>query len=491
MADAPGGRRLRILLLSGPPITGGLYGDYQAAAPRMQPYGLLCLAAVLEAAGYRDVQLIDALGLGLSEKVTLRRVADFSPHLIGITTYSNTVGQTRRLAAALRRCCPGSVLVAGGPHATLRPEDFLADGLFNYCCCGEGEEAFLDLVRCVERGDDPGGIANLARRNDGRIVCNPLRPLREDLDTLPFPAMHLLGETLGAYYPQPLTYRRRPFATVVSSRGCPYGCRFCGSNLIWTRSYRAHSAEYLIRLCRHLVDTFGVREISFFDDVFNLDRERVLEFCARLAAERLPLRWSASISLNTVDSTVATALRRGGCWLVSGGIESGNETVMATLGKPLTVAEAETKVAMLARAGLRVRGYFMLGLPADTAATIGETIAFSRRLPLYAANFTIFVPHPGSEFYRRLTAESAPVTPIDTYVSERTELPYAPPGLSGRMLLEYQRRAFLAFYLRPRLWLRYLHTLTGVEDVRRFLIMTRAAAGLLRRVLFRSRRATA
>ena len=366
------------------------------------PLGLAYLAAVLERAGH-SVRVFD-FGLSphseLAEDVA--RVAEFAPELIGLTAMTNTWYSAVALADALKAAlhCP---IVIGGPHATVFPERVAQEPAVDYVVVGEGEETLLELVGVLERSDfSPtaealGAVRGLCFMRGGALVKTAERPLIRDLDALPFPARHLFD--LWAY---PLyTPDNQRMLTVLSSRGCPYNCSYCFKGIVG-RTYRQRSPENIIAELRALIDSYGVRNFYFIDDLFTLDAKRLTAFCEAVIAQHLDIRWQCLARVDRVTAELLQLMYRAGCRQVHYGIESADQAILDRIGKRITPDMVRQVVGWTRAAHIRSKGYFMLGLPGDSEQTMAKTIDFAAELDLDEAMFSLTTPFPGTRLWDEL-----------------------------------------------------------------------------------------
>jgi len=368
------------------------------------PLGLAYLAATLEREGHQ-VRVHD---FGLYPDVPLAQqiaeVVEFDPQLVGLTAMTNTyhaAAETGRLIKE-RLDCP---LVIGGPHATVFPERVAAEPFVDYLVYGEGEATLIELVRTLDaEGPRPSAmslevIQGLCYGQGNEVRCNPARPLIRDLDGLPFPARHLFDlEAYPLYAPN-----GERMITVLSSRGCPYNCSYCFKGIVG-RTYRQRSADSIMAELRQIVSQYGVTNIYFIDDLFTINRKRLKVITQRIIDEKLDIRWQCLGRVDRVDPEVLELMYRSGCRQIHYGIESGNDQILEAIGKRITKEQVRRAVAWTARSGIRVKGYFMLGLPGDTEATMRQTINFAAELDLDDAMFSLTTPFPGTRLWAELVA---------------------------------------------------------------------------------------
>lgn len=416
---------------------------------RLPPLGLLALAAYVRVHGM-TVRVIDAQHDGNDVAEVASRIAAAAPRMIGITATTAQCTDARLLAEAVRRRLPQTPVILGGPHPSAAPEATLeAIPECDAVVIGEGEETLLALLRAGRAHPE---IPGLALRRDGRILRTTPRERLADLDRLPFPAYDLLPGFPNRYRPTAANYRRLPVAALTASRGCPFRCTFCDQS-VFGHHWRGYSVERMLEHIRHLRDTWGVREISFYDDAFLIDNDRLEEFCRRLPREVPGITWSCEGRIDGIDHSLLPLMREAGCWQISFGIESGAQAVLDYYDKRITVAQIRDTVTATAATGIRVRAYFLIGAPPETAVTLAETEAILRCLPLDDIVVMYFTPLPGSP---------AATAPGLRDISGNPDLDifrvvYTPPGLSEQELLAWQRRLYRAFYRRPRVlygWLR-------------------------------------
>jgi len=360
------------------------------------PLGLGYLAAVLEREGHTVTIHDFGLDPDLSAESAVRRIAADAPDMVGLTAMTNNYHSARSLIAEIRSqlVCP---IVLGGPHATLFPEQVLAESGVDYVVFGEGEETLCELIGTLSDGGttrDLASIAGLCFRDGPDVKVNRARPLIRDLDSLPFPARHLYD--LSRYS------LRAPngdaMVTVLSSRGCPYNCSYCFKGIAG-RTYRQRSPEQLLDELSQLVTEYGYHNVYFVDDLFTFDAEWVTAVANGMLDRDLDLRWQCLSRVDRVTLQELQLMQRAGCRELHYGIESGNPEVLAQIGKHITMEQVRDAVRWTRQAGILAKGYFMLGLPGDTEETMRQTIQFAGELDLDQAMFSLTTPFPGTRLW--------------------------------------------------------------------------------------------
>jgi radical SAM superfamily enzyme YgiQ (UPF0313 family) len=441
-----------LVLASAPVSMEARYGKLRGAGNSLPTLGLLFLAASARRAGFTTA-VVEAGAANLVEAEAAEAILARSPRVVGLSATTLGVHAAARLAGRLKSAAPGLRVVVGGPHPTALPEDTLRrfPG-FDAVVVGEGEETLVDLLRAWRAGDDLSAVPGLAWRGPGGAPTRtaPRQRLRA-LDELARPAWDLLDAFPHAYAPPVFRFQQLPAASLVSSRGCPFECSFCDRS-VFGRKYRFHGAEWLLDAIGELWSR-GVREILFEDDTFTANKERIRHLCDELPRRFPGLTWSCLARAASVDADTLGRMRRAGCWQISFGIESGDGAVLERMGKSTNLDEIRRGLALTSEAGIRSKGFFILGYPGETKASLERTVSFATSLPLDDVSVSMFTPFPGSPIY----AEAARLGRFDEDWEKMSLLNavFVPEGLTRRDIEDTQARFFRAFYLRPRVVLSY------------------------------------
>jgi radical SAM superfamily enzyme YgiQ (UPF0313 family) len=220
-----------------------------------------------------------------------------------------------------------------------------------------------------------------------------------------------------------------------------------------------------------LMTKYGAREIRFWDDIFNIDQQRVIDICEEVLSRKLDVPWTCLARANHMNAQVLDAMAKAGCWQVDYGIESGNQTILNGIVKGQTLDQVERVVKMTRKAGIGVRGFFMLALPGETESTMRETIQFAKRLDLTSAVFHVTTPFPGTDLFNiaRETGELRPDVSYDAYMLGFSEdIPYVPKGLTAQRIKDIEHNAYLEFYLRPSFLMKRVFEIRSLTDVQRY-----------------------
>jgi len=425
------------------------YGKLAPVGATLPHLGVLMLGAALRDAGHA-VRILDASAQGLGYEQTVNEALRSQPDVIGLTAVTPSILKTVRLAQLLKKVLPRVPVVIGGPHFTAVPKETLIDfPVFDYGVVGEGEETFKELIETLGGCKTPSNVPGVSFRKNGEVYFSSPRPPIQDLDALPLPAWDLLDDFPEKYHPALFKYGKLPSTHVISARGCPNKCIFCDTS-VFSRQIRFHSAPYVLDMIGHLVNRFGVREIIFEDDQFLIKKERVAEICEGFLKARWGISWCCSGRVNSVnDPELLRLMKRSGCWQISYGIESGNQDILDSARKGITIAQIERAVRLTHKAGILSKGYFILGLPHETINSMTNTIRFAKGLPLNDMSAFILTPFPGSEMYA--VAEEHGTIEKNYEKMNLLDVVYVPEGLSKEDLLDFQRRFMWEFYMRPRI----------------------------------------
>lgn len=435
---------LRILLINPP----------QSTRYPQPPIGLALIAAILEKEGY-SVSLLDANALQLKPEDVAGAVSDAD--IVGITSVTPTIGAALYIAHFLKRDNPDIKIVLGGPHVTLLPEETMnSSSDIDFIIRGEGDETVIELMRSIENGQPLDDVSGISYKTEGKIVHTPDRTSNVDMDSLPYPAYHLLP--WKKYRPHPPHGMSLPFGAIVTSRGCPYRCAYCSKPIFGSR-FRAQSPERVVEEMAYLHEKFGVKEIAFYDDTFTLDKERAHAIAEKILEKGLKVAWTCETRVNLVDKELLEHMKQAGCYSVAYGIESASPQIIEVLRKDITLEQVEKAVRDSREVGLQVVGYFMLGSPGETPDTIRKTIDYAKRLKVDFAQFSITTPFPGTELYDIYMRDKEENIPWEKFVYAGTDSPATPVFesilLSRQDLQIWIRCAYREFYLRPSyLWQR-------------------------------------
>lgn len=428
---------MKILLLN--PSMGDYYqgSKVKAAITLSPPLNLAILAASLIRAGHKVSVVDQEAEPDADVRQVLRKL---KPDMVGITFRTPLFPQAKKLAELAKAECPGALVVAGGVHASTRPEECLERAPFDVVVRGEGDQTLVELAD----GHSLEGIQGIHWRGGE----TPARPLISDLDNLPFPAWELFD--LERYKTPSLVARQVPVADLESSRGCRAQCIYCTKG-VFGSAYRVKSPLRMVDEIEH-AKAHGFRSFNFVDDSFTTLTSRATSVCEELLRRDVRMPWTCTngLRVGNVDENFFRVARLSGCWLVAFGFESGSDEVLRRIKKGATVDQARRAVGWARKYGFTILGYFMVGLPGETAQTIQETADFAASLDVDFAKFSITMPLPGTPLYKEWSNSIADPSQTDFSIHRSGARFYTHPDFSWPELESHTRMAYRSFYARPR-----------------------------------------
>ena len=363
---------------------------------RFPPLGLGYLASFLKQNGVL-VDLVDCTFS--SRKDALRKIVESKPAIIGIQSMFSMKQESLDMARELRKEC--NLLVAGGPLPTTNPEPFLED--FDVVVNGEGEQTMFELVKAYETGSDFSQVPGIIYRNakSKEIERTERRDMIKNLDAIPFPNRDMFDNFGYKEY-----YRKKSastITTIMTSRGCPYTCDFC-SRPIFGNEFRSRTASRIVDEIEEVI-SLGYERIWFADDCFTLIRQRLIEICDEIIKRKLKIQWECLSRVDTLDPELIKRMKQAGCIRIFFGIESGDDSILAIMGKNTTARKAADAVRLCNAQDVKVGAFFILGYPGENDKTVLNTVKFASSLQLDYLSFTLPFPIPGTPLFEKLKGD--------------------------------------------------------------------------------------
>ncbi len=415
------------------------------------PLGICYIASYLRQHEDAEVSILDTT-FNHSMRYCKEFLEEKSPDIVGVfvdTLMFNDALEVINLAKQM-----GAFTVAGGPHATILPCT-LVDAA-DVVVTGEGERTFTHIARALNHGWDMSDIPGICYKKNGKIIENDPACSQEPLDSLPFPAIDLLDmkDYLKYWYYLDCVDMGLKGTTMITSRGCPFGCTYCQPTLnnIFGRKLRHRSPLNVVSEMKFLNKNYGINAIFFHDDTMTVNKEWILEFCNLLEDARLDMLWGCNSRMNTIDSQVLERMHKVGLRNIHFGIESGSQkTLDEVYKKGIKLEDVSEKLKLTKHMGIHTFGFFMLGAPEETREDIKRTIDFAVSLDLDEASFSITNPLPGTHLYDMVAQDerysiSEDYSDFDYYRNRA----WTNGFLSPQKLKDYQRKALLRFYLHPK-----------------------------------------
>lgn len=418
------------------------------------PLGLAYIASYLEKHSF-EVKIVDANALGIEDKEVVNSIEE-TPDIVGITALTPYIYSAWTIAKNIKQKFPNTLIVLGGHHPSVLPEESLENKFIDIVVIGEGEETMKEIATWRRDGypKNLSEIRGIAYKNQGKIKSTERRPLIENIDDLPFPARHLFP------FPKkytPSAYRKLPVAAIFTSRGCPYRCTFCHFDLFGKR-FRARTPENVVSEIEYLKKHYDIKEFHIGDDNFCLDVERAIKICDLLIERKINLPWACvgGIRVDTIAKhpEIIEKMAQAGFYRTSVGIESGNQQILDNIQKGITLEQADKAVRILKKNKIFVGGYFIIGNYGENKKTVEDTIRFAKYLPLDYAQIMIATPYPGSGFYEQLKENGKLLTNDWRDFNLFTGAVFEWNNLSKTEIDRLYRRAYFKYYFSPSFFLK-------------------------------------
>jgi magnesium-protoporphyrin IX monomethyl ester (oxidative) cyclase len=412
---------MRVCLINPPRIQPKAWGKPSV----YQPMDLAYVAAVLEQK--HEILVIDVPNegwelleeieggkyrQGLPNSEIAARIKRFEPKLVVMAIpYTGWASAAFNVAETVKGVDRNIKIALTGLHPSSRPNECLKESNVDFVVIGEQEMTTLELADTLEKGatGDLKNVKGLGFLENGKVVITASRPVIEDLDSMPFPARHLLPmkEFFEAARKIPISGNlKKPSIRMLTTRGCPYGCIFCSNHIVMGRKWRARSAENVVTEIEQIVKTYGVHQIDFLDDNLAFNRERLVKICNMLIEKKLHIEWCTpnGVRADALDPELLALMRKAGCQKILIAPESGVQRIVDdVIKKKQSLKRVEEAVSAAHKVGIKVGCFFILGMIGETKEDMKETIKFAHKLRSLGAEYFYFsyaTPLYGTELYR-------------------------------------------------------------------------------------------
>jgi len=412
------------------------------------PLGILYCAGVLKAGGI-EVSLLDQPAKRFSLDQTVNWVKKEDPDIIGFSVLLSVAKEAPKIAERVKAENPNITVVFGSHHATFNAERILEKYPFvDIVVRGEGEHTSLEIARCLEKQRALDKVEGVTFRRNGMIVSNPDRPLNKDVDALPFPDRDLAGvQYKSAIFGVKINSRK--FTTMLSSRGCPFNCSFCGIRKFTRGAWRPRSVENVMAELEYL-QSEGYEQFLFADDNFTLDAKRVSKLCRSIKKEGMDIEWFCDSRVDHVSYDMFRDMVNAGCRCLLFGIESANQRILDYYRKGITPEQSEKAVRNARKAGIDIIvGSFIVGAPDETQREIVNTLQFANKLDIDVPDVNILGAHVGTDLWNDLVAKGL-LNENKQWEDEICIPRDVPTPVSYEEVRSLIFEYFRAFYLNPR-----------------------------------------
>lgn len=387
---------------------------------------------------------------------------EFQPDFLVINVASTTLENDLSVLAIAKEICPNIIIIVKGAHFLTENTDLLYKyKALDLIIVGEAEGVLKDILK----GKPYEKIKGLCYRDGFAAKYTGHRPFIKDLDKLPFPARHLVDNNLF----------RRPDnnkvqAIIKVSRGCPHHCFFCLATPVSGAKVRVRSTDNIVAEIKECVEKYNIQNFLFWSDIFNQNREWVMELCEKIIDSGLKITWSSNTRADTADAEMAELMYQSGCRLVSIGVESGSQYILDKIGKKITISQIIDTVKIFKKAKIKIYNYFVIGLPWDNEETIEDTIEFAILLNSDFVSFYTATPLPGTRFYK-FAIENNLLNPRDSFDGAYYQPVINTMCLSKERVFELHKQAIKRYYLRPSYILKALLNIRSFIELKNYFLM--------------------
>ncbi len=362
----------------------------------LPPLSLAYLAAVLEDNGI-EVQVLDFLVTHYSPEKVRQKLEEYQPQLVGVTCVTLNYYLAAEMLEVCKTVNPDIVTVIGGPHVSFTAEETLREAPWiDVVVIGEGERTVIELIEAIEGGGSLSDVPGIAFVDQGTLAKTGPRPFIDNIDSLPIPARHLIPLSRYRALGSP--------CTVITSRGCPYGCIFCSGHRMQGRKVRFRDPGLVVDEIEQLQRDYGFRQVNIVDDTFTVNHPHALQVCEEILRRNLNINWSAFARVDNMTNELAGLMKRAGCNMVLFGVESADEGILKTIRKGFTPDDVRNGVRIATGAGMQVYCSFIIGLPGESPDTIRKATSFTDEINrAYGAEYGYHMlsPLPGTALYEK------------------------------------------------------------------------------------------
>jgi len=425
------------------------------------PLSLAYCAAVMEGAGLA-VDILDAVALRWRPGEVLDYIRKGGYDLVAVNTATPSIADDLAIADSIKEQAPKTFVALLGPHVSIFSEEALRESRADAVVRGEPEYAVAELAAALAGGQPVDGITGLTVRSGKDFVCLDDRPAVEDLDSMPFPARHLLP--MDRY--RSAVWGKKPFTTMLTSRGCFYGCSYCPYRIGHGTKWRPRSPQNVVDEIEECVRRHGVREILFRDPLFTGDKERVIEICDRIVERGIKVDWRCETRVDLAGEEMIESFARAGCREINFGVESGSPEILEGVRRvPISRERIRKIFEKCRRAGIETMAFFIIGLPGETEQTVEQTVRLALDLDPDVVQFTAATPYPDTPYYERLKAEGLLSEDWSLFTSRAPVV--GTQQLDPEKLRKLIAGAYRRFYFRPGYVLARMKKLRSLHEISR------------------------
>lgn len=441
------------------------------------PLGALYVISYLEKHTFgHELYFKDCVVEKISHKKLEKVVEKIQPDVVGITSFTISLVDICMAARSIRKIVPHVHLCLGGHHPIAFPFQAAKLKEFDSIIVGEGEIAFTQLINALEKKEDITKIRGVYTAEsidvikeklfkDQRFLTNVIvEPAYiENIDELPVPNRSFIKH-IDYHSIVGVTGK---LATIISSRGCPFKCTFCD---VPYKEYRSRSIQLVVDEVEECL-AMGYKEIHFYDDLFNITPQRVIEFCDEIERRGLQFPWDFRGRVASVTKESLIRAKKAGCRLISFGVETGSDEGLRILNKNTSIDKIKKVFQWCRELKIKTVADFMIGLPFEKSKKdILDNINFLLKLDPDYVQFGILTLYPNTKVYdeainkgliKKDRWENFSLNPTKDFAVDHWE-----EFLSVTELVKLQMTAYLKFYLRPKYIFRSIFNTTSFYELK-------------------------
>lgn len=379
-------------------VKGSIYREVSNLDP---PLGLVSLSSYLIDQGIETMVFDLNVEIKNNTEITgfarrLKEEYHFDKPVFGISFLTPYVNSSYDLAEKIKTEFPDSLIIAGGAHATFMADEVLRNENIDVVVRGEGEETLKEILT----NNLYNSIAGISYKSfdEGvlKIIHKPDRDRIADINVLPMPAYHQLK--MDKYKPILGSYRKLPAANIITSRGCNGQCNFCCKP--FGKKVTLKTPQNIVDEIKFLIEKYKVKHINIYDDVFTINRSRVMDFCNLIIYKKINIEWTCFARIDTMDKELLIKMKEAGCYQVMYGVENFEQKILDSISKNISVSKVIEVIRLTKEAGIISRISMMIGNPRDTWETFNHNMSVIKKIKPDIIVASIFTPIPGSELYK-------------------------------------------------------------------------------------------
>ncbi len=407
------------------------------------------------------MDIIDARTLRLSKDQVVKMLKKDRPDMIGFMMTTYMYRETLEWIKYIKKEMPKLKVIIGGYNLRVYPIESVMDETIDYGCFNSAYETVPGLLETIENNRDPGDVPGLIYKRNGKVIQTDY-PHEPDFNLYPNPARHLLPNELYAEFPT----ERKNFTVMVTSKGCPMGCKFCEAG---GTKYNPRSIQTVVDEIEECYNRYGIREIDIFDYEFLINKKRAMGICEEIERRKLDILWACRARIDSVNDELLGAMKRAGCGRIYFGIESGLQEMLDRVNKRITLEKVRESIKMTKKHGIRTLGFFMTGLPDETRESLKATVKFARRLDLDYVQFSKATAKPLTTLWRDLVASTGHDYWREYILGNQEEavLPRPWTELTNDEIDYLTKDAYVKYHSRPFFLLKHVLQLRSFDEFKR------------------------